>query len=240
MAEYGLRVKNANGFVQIDGTYANLALVEKLTLSASTQGGGPNNVIWSVTRDFTGYTNPAIALSPPSNVSVCWSGQLVGSTLRVTFWATSAVSFEVYVFDVASRGQKFNINYGLIVKNKTTGAVVFDSRMKYMRVLESISGSSNNGGFATINRAYAGALKVAVVQSVFWAWSSHEIVPDDPVNPTAVGVITASMVTKPSANSIRIAAGGVYSNSSRLSTNPVPNTYSPGFSYIALDVSNYD
>ncbi|MCX2891860.1 hypothetical protein OO258_26890, partial [Pseudomonas sp. DCB_BI] len=232
--------RHANGFVQIDGTYSNLALVERLTLTATSQAGGPNGVIYYIVRDFPGYTTPTIALSMANNVGVCWSGQLVNGVLRVTFWATARNPFEVYVFDVASRGQRFAINYGLVVKNKTTGAVVFDSRMKYMRVLGTVSGRSTNGSFPTTDRSYPALKKIAVIQCVFWAWSFHEIIPDDPSNPSAIGLITASMITKPSATSVRLQGVNTYNNANRLSSNPVPNTYCASYHYIMLDISDYD
>ncbi|MFK0309738.1 hypothetical protein ACIQUF_00700 [Pseudomonas sp. NPDC090233] len=240
MAEYGLRIKNANGFVQIDGTYANLALVEKLTLTATSQAGGPNGIIYFITRDFPGYTTATIALSMPNNVAVCWSGQLINGVLRVTFWATTQNPFEVYVFDVASRGQRFAINYGLVVKNKATGAVVFDSRMKYMRVLEAVSGKSTDGSFPTTDRSYPALKKVAVIQSVFWAWSFHQVIPNDPTDPSAIATIAASCISKPSATMVRLQGVQTYNNANRLSSNPVPNTYCSSYHYIMLDVSDYD
>lgn len=239
MVEYGLRVKNVNGFLQIDGTYSNLALVERITLSATNKAGGPNGLIWFVTRDFPGYVTPTIAVSSTST-AVLWTGQMVGGVFRVTFWAVNTSAFEVYVFDVASRGQRFNINYGLIVKNKTTGQIVFDSRMKYMRILDVIAGSSNDGGFNVISRSYPGLQKVAVVQSIFWAWSFHEVIPDSPTDPSAIAAIIASFMFKPAANSVRIESDYTYQNSNRLSSNPVPNHYNPSFNYIVLDVSNFD
>lgn len=240
MAEYGLRIKNVNGFLQIDGTYANLALVEKLTLTATSVAGGPNGRIYFVTRDFPGYTNAAIALSVPSSVAVCWTGQLINGVLRVTFWATTQTPFEVYVFDVASRGQKFPINYGLLVKNKTTGAVVFDSRMKYMRVLDVVSGKSTNGSFPTVDRNYPASKKIAIIQSIFWAWSFYQVIPNDPIDPDAIAVISASCISKPGSNAARFEQVQMYNNSGRISSNPEPNTYCSSYSYIVIDVSDYD
>jgi len=238
MVEYGLRVKNVNGFVQIDGSYANLALVEILSLTATTQAGGPNGVVWIVRRNFPGYITPTIAIAANNNVAVCCSGRIVNGVWQVTFWASTRTAFQVYVFDEASRGTRFNIDYGLMVKNKTTGAVVFDSRMKYMRVIDVIAGTSDD--FKAVIRSYPNAKKVAVVQGLFWAYSFHQIVPDDPVDPTAIASILASASYNPTANSMTLDVMSVYENANRLSQNPIPNWYCPTYSYLVLDVSDFD
>ncbi|WP_176506353.1 hypothetical protein [Pseudomonas urethralis] len=240
MAEYGLTIKNSSGYVQIDGEYSNLALVESLTLSATSRGGGPNGSVWYVTRSFPNYVSPVVAIYANNGVTVCYQAAQVNGVWQFTFWATTQNAFQVYMFDQAGRGARFAINYGLVVKNKTTNAVVFDSRMKYMRVVDYIAANLGGNYFDNISKDYTAYKKVAIVQGAFWATSIQEVIPDDPTDPTAITLIEVSGMLNHSVNGISIQVMDTYSNSNRLSQNPLPNWYCNSYSYLVLDVSDFD
>lgn len=170
MAEYGLQIKNAGGFLVIDGTYSNLGIRSSGTLDMSNAAQNTNGCFY---KTFTITANtPIIALS--GGYAAISSMAISGTTLTFTVWALSRANQIYYLFDEAMYCARFNTNYGLVVKNKSTGLVVYDSRIKYMRVLDVISGSGSTG---VITRSYPGVQKVAVVQCAKYAFGETVIIP---------------------------------------------------------------
>lgn len=123
----GVRIKNNDGYVQIDSRYKNTALVSTGTLSG------------------TGYVevfvpNGCVAAVRPDLPALCLQYQAAGGyTLRVRVGPDKAsgnakINVEYYIFGPPERATP-NGTHGVIIRSES-GAVSFDSRLKYMNVLK--------------------------------------------------------------------------------------------------------
>lgn len=132
----GVRIRNASNILQIDSTYQNLALRQKgAVVSGSANVGGTG---WSQAT----ITVPATAVVAYRCANQCYisSSSPSGGNKTVTFWVNGlSVSIAWYAFDTADLGLSYGGNTGLRIRNPA-GAVVFDSRLKYMRVIGQLSG----------------------------------------------------------------------------------------------------
>lgn len=140
--QVGLRVRNKNRVLQIDGEYKNHELVSVGTYAmASTDNG-----LWGVFADIPvppGRTNALIAVSKQDRG--VYVKKLNSSTFRIFAGQnTSATSGSVKVYMFAEPIQRASTGkIGLIVRSRITGQVVYDSSFKYLRIL----------GFVQVNLA---------------------------------------------------------------------------------------
>lgn len=160
MADYGVLIKNPSGSVLIDGVYANLALRTSGVGVASTAA-SPG---YTFTVTVTGGGQPVLAVACPQ-YCIVGSGMASGAnTVFTVLCMVQNASVNWYVYDDPSFCTPFSTNWGLIVRNKNTGKVVFDSRMKYMKVIGFESGSApEDPTNPFISKSYSVG-KVAVVQ----------------------------------------------------------------------------
>ncbi|AUV61904.1 hypothetical protein HWB52_gp89 [Pseudomonas phage Littlefix] len=137
MAEYGLEIKNVANVVQIDGNFNNLAFRSKGTAVLGEASGS------------TGmrYARITTGASPTSMVAVKTNGYTYlanvidnGNGTRTYVWIVDpGTTVTYYIFDEIEYCPPRTDKYGLIVKNKVTGKVAFDSRYKYMRVVQMLT-----------------------------------------------------------------------------------------------------
>lgn len=232
MAEYGIKIKNANGFVVIDGNYSNLGLRQKGTIRTDQGQVQPGGMFY---RELTisGGDTPMIALQCAS--SFCLVSRVVksGSSWTYTISTTEAADVSYFIFDKAQFVSRYNTNYGLIVKNKNTGLVVFDSRAPYMRIIGVIQGSDPYTSIKTTSYATS---KVAVIQCTRQIVRYNEAFPGSPPM-TQVGA---------SSSAIKTSGGSVSLGTSVLFMYP-PATGNPiqvggnddFYYYLVLDVENF-
>lgn len=143
-------VNQGTGFVQIDGTYKNLCLRSKGTISVSTNYGG------AYRAEVTLPSNNAIVAFSGGNFSLSWVTKVSGQ-IQVRLITDQPRTITYYIFDDPANGQTYNINYGLIVRNPSTGETVFDSRKKYLKILDTIAGNAQLGAWpGTASRSYSG------------------------------------------------------------------------------------
>lgn len=241
MAEYGLRIKNAYGNLVIDGTYANLALVEKLTLSATGSVSGPNGGSYRRSLRLVGYITPVLVIYSPNTV-VAHTGSKTGPDTWdfVIHCEAANTPFEVYCFDVASRGQRFPGNYGLVVKNRTSGAVVFDSRCKYMRILDAYVGTAAAGNSMPSSSRNYSAAKVGVCQGLRQVNALNQPLGGSSSDPNHLVIVLFS-ASGSSGGTVNFRPMQFWvSGPKPLSQNPVVNWSQPGYSYLMVDLSNFD
>jgi len=224
---YGFRARNPNtGYIQIDETYNNWALrsVQLLTLSP---GSGFHQGIINLGASDRGCfawrsDQPAFLMGRNSS----------GHIFRSIADGRPPANIWIYTFDDPAFGQMYGGNYGLRVRNGG-GGVTFDSRMKYMRWIDEISGD-NLGNQISLTRTYGGAVVPAVIQGnlcydIHWE---------------ALGVGTVV----PFAESFQVQ--GVHCSGSSVVWTPLgylgPQTYSPpsvppgkqtAYSYTIIDVA---
>lgn len=130
----GLRVRNKDRILQIDGEFQNHELVSFGDYTFSN----PENIFW---RDYVdvpvppGRTNAIIAVSKADRG--VYVKKLNASTFRVFSGNnTTAVSgtVRVYIFAVPIERASTGL-IGLVVRSRITGAVVYNSNFKYLRIL---------------------------------------------------------------------------------------------------------
>lgn len=155
----GLRIRNASNVVQIDSNFQNLALRQQgSVVSAATPTGGTG---WS----WATITVPASGVVAYRCAAPCYilDSSPSGGTRTVTFWVKGlSVTVAWYLFDTADLGQSYGGTVGLRVRNPA-GAVAFDSRMKYMRVIDQLSGGAPTGA-VNETHTYASTTLPALVQ----------------------------------------------------------------------------
>lgn len=234
MAEYGLKVNNPSGIVVIDGTYSNLALRSSgiFDMTGATSTGSAYQKTFTLTA-----VTPVLALSCDSSVKCAVASiSQNGTTVTVVIETQAIGPVSYYLFDNPVYGAAFNIKYGLIVRNKTTGAVVFDSRLKYMRVLDFIVGSASGSGYPSTSKSYAGVTKIAVVQCARKMYATTTVTPGSP--PLLLIIDTGGATYTASGNTITL------SSFLRWQIGPTANITAynqdlTDYAYLVLDLSNY-
>lgn len=234
MADFGLRVVNSSGYVQIDSTYKNLALRESGTVVSG--GSSTGNTGWyAATPTTVAGTCPVIAFRA-SNTCFMRYSVVSGNQITYYFFCQGAgVSVQYWIFDDPAAATPSG-SYGLIVKDGA-GAKVFDSRLTYMRVIDALSGAASSAaddpwtnGFS---RSYSGV--PAVVQGQLFSEVLNAIV-STPPNFT----VTASWI----AGAVSFSGGAVTwksvnPNTVQSQTSVAPtNQQHSNYDYLVLDVSN--
>ena len=231
---YGFRVRNANGFIQIDGTYRNAALVAKYTITPGNVS-NPNGMYLT---DFTipNGINPLIVGATPSGGNnICMSLlSRSGNSWTYRIATTSRNPIELYHFDNMSLAAVAG-TVGMRVRNINTGEVVFDSRCKYMRVLDFLAGKETLPNFPSQTKSY-GVAKVGVLQATRFVTSPSEQLPGNP--PMVLALITESV--------FRTSGGSVTLGTADLMVlGPAQGVTAFDFEnwtwgYLVLDLSNFD
>lgn len=130
----GLQIFNADGVtVQVDDTYANLAVVEMGTIATDTPTaiGGNSGVTFS----RSGLKNPLIAVAgATSQVAVAWLQNAGSGTWGFNIAAGGGVGTQCkyLIFD---NPPATNPNYGFQVFD-ANGRKTFDGSMRYLRVVD--------------------------------------------------------------------------------------------------------
>lgn len=231
MAEYGLKIKNANGYLMVDGTYSNLALRSAGAFDMSNADQMTNGAYFKSFQ--VAGQNPVVALAG-STLALVLNSSLVGGVLTVVIVAPTRTNIPYYVFDNANLGSRFNTNYGLVVKNVNTGQVVFDSRCRYMRILDVIT--SNDANWTAVSRSYAGlASAVAVVQSSRWRYGTTVFLPGSPPKLQPFSTCSASKVdgVTVTLDSVMLWTFPPDPN------NPVFEDSNTMYTYLVLDITNF-
>ncbi|SAK71373.1 hypothetical protein AWB80_03814 [Caballeronia pedi] len=192
MADFGLQVLNSSGNVQIDSTFKNLALREKGTLTSG--GSEQGNTGWYFASVTTAVgTSPIIAFRSSAKCYLRYSA-ISGSQITYFFHCQgSGVAVQYWIFDDPSLATMSG-NYGLQVFNNV-GSVVFDSRTKYMRVIDTLSSPGSITGDpidSGISRSYSGT--PAVVQGQLRYIISNNAV-GTPPNVSVISVLTVPAVS---------------------------------------------
>lgn len=128
-----ITVRNSRQNVLIDQNYVNTSLVRKSTASSSgSSDGGISSV--QISYQATASSRPMLAIR--SSVP-CYISQFTrsGNTVTWTVRTTTNTTFTYYIFDVQD-GQGTG---SLVVRNNTTGRVVFDSDRDYLKVVQLFS-----------------------------------------------------------------------------------------------------
>lgn len=163
---FGFEAWNSSGSVQVDDTFANLALREKrtLTLLNNANPGGRSYVETSYTSAdpvvLAIYADQTCSVMQIRRSGNTWTWTLVSS-------AVAGSTVEVYFF---SRPETLPMTgWGQVIWDASS-RVVFDARQKYMRVLDMAAGSHWPTDINAGRTWSFPGRKIAFVQS-FWAGS---------------------------------------------------------------------
>jgi hypothetical protein len=155
MADYGIVIRNTSSQLQIDGTFKNLAVRER---GSVVSGGAQMGTGWYyATLTTTAGSTPIVAFRS-SGPCYLRRTQRSGGSVTYTFHCQGAgVTVWYWIFDDPLLSPVSG-NWGLRINN-ASGSPVFDSRAKYMRVLDMLSspGSLNDPIDSGIQRSYPGA-----------------------------------------------------------------------------------
>ncbi|MEG1734016.1 MAG: hypothetical protein RR283_03175 [Comamonas sp.] len=177
-----IAIRNPNRTILIDDNYENLVFRAKYTAFFAQPALG-QLIIRTQDLDVPIINGipPVLALrvsSPGTATGHILRTQIIGSTLRVTVYTNISVdtgdcTFEVYAFDTP---QAQSTGSGVVIlRNKSTGRVTFDSDLRYLRVVDSISGTSATSRQYDNTRKHAivmGRLQYSVTTDVIYLESS--------------------------------------------------------------------
>ncbi|WP_374274427.1 hypothetical protein [Brevundimonas sp.] len=142
MSDYGIRVTNTHGSIQIGQDFTSLALSTWGTVNLVDDGGAhPQPLVWGQVT-VTG-TFPRIAFRPPVGKEVClWKSANPGSgsTWTFTFMCQSSTPFslEYWVFDHTSRSPWIGEDWGVRVR-KANGEVAFHHANRPVRIVGALT-----------------------------------------------------------------------------------------------------
>lgn len=230
MADYGLKVVNSAGYVQIDSTFKNLGLRVK---GSVVSGGSPTASGWyQATITVPAGSTPVLAVRPSSGYATQISATTANGYITYTYYCSAAgITLSYWVFDdpllSGASGQ-----YGLIVRN-SGGSTVFDSRIDYMRVLGVFSGT---GDTTPIESGYSlnlpsGATPAVVQSQLRYRWTAQLI-----DNQTILAAFVAAAFSISGAS---VSFSSQVINSFNAPNSTVINTTpSNAYSYLFIDVTN--
>ncbi|MDQ7989009.1 MAG: hypothetical protein REI09_05175 [Candidatus Dactylopiibacterium sp.] len=171
---YGIRARRVNGGgVQFDPTYCNLVARSAGSLAVTAWDG------WSGARAATlSFDNPsglAMVAYRASALTACMLVTSSGTTSSFKFISYDASTVDYWIFDVPQYGTRYyEAAYGMRVK-RLDGSVAFDSRYRYMRVLDIVRTEA-----AAFSRSYgAGVVPAVIVGANSYRWLAQTDFPGD-------------------------------------------------------------
>ena len=230
----GFRTRNSGGGIQIDQTYRNLALRSKGSFAPGTPWNGNAWRLGSIT--VTG-NNPVLAwrcAQPCAMISASRSGTSITYQFVI---AATAGTVEWWLFDDPAFGVPVG-NVGLRIHNPDTGGVVFDSRMKYLRVVGSVTGDYSqlapppNGNYAGSPAVVTGNAAFNYLVQTIGAPGGAPPYPWIEISMWPMAAVSGSQVTWS-----QQATQGVQHQANE----PIPgvSSHQYAYSYLFVDVSNY-
>lgn len=162
MADFGLKIENSSGHVNIDSSYENLVLRDKKSRSTS------NNTTSSNYVSFSGRDLPVAVMGDTGGAyaGIKWT-QKTGNEYRYQVIAEPGHTIDYYAFDTP--GDPGNLEYGLKVWN-ASGVPVFNSSYPYLRIVDVINVSTKG---QTLSRTYSHPIGVVLNRS----WQRAVLVP---------------------------------------------------------------
>lgn len=188
-----MKVRNGNNITLIDDRYYNLMLRQKIVGVRPVYN--PAGKKYEVTVSIACTADAVIAYRCNSAFAgiknyVLQSGQ----QRNVTLASYSDFSMDIYVFDIP----QYAIIKGtiaLIIRNRNTGAKVFDSRGRYMKILGymTVTVAANSGLFDTFNGSDKSPACVPL-QPYLRMWSGSFDAGGSPVSESAIDLMQTKAV----------------------------------------------
>ncbi|RAU43418.1 MULTISPECIES: hypothetical protein [unclassified Pseudomonas] len=228
-----VRFRNNTGNVLIDDTYQNLALrASGQVTTAPTNIPGLSQFFLTLPSDqgvlAFRCANPCSIFNVTyANGNATYQLCTTGGNAVVSYW-----QFDLPQYTAAP------LNWPkLIVRNPVNGSLIFDSRLKYMRVLDFIEMSIDDGNPNPYQPVYAGRLPAVIESKRAWNMVS-QILPGTPT--IAVGGYSGSFASTPSTQ-VNIYKNQEYYtyNDRPANSDGYPAASSYQSAYMIVDVSNF-
>ena len=170
----GFKLQRPDGSIAVDANYFNLGLRQTGRVRTTLNGGNTPNIRGAT---FTVNTDQAIlAFRAPSPVGVTHAVVSGGTTTYYLFgFSQEQQDFDIdwWLFDLPAYALQYTSGGKLIVRRPTDGVTVFDSRNKYMKVMDFYLDNSNADSF----RDYAKTPAVVQVNRA-WGWLQQPMQPN--------------------------------------------------------------
>ncbi len=165
----GFKLNRPDGSVAIDSSYFNLALRQRgsLELSSIPNPGTPGFKSGGMTL---AGDQPILAYRSSQPV-VMFTAKKNGGMLDFSFGGINQngnISIDWWLFDLPQYAMQYASGGRMIVRRPTDGATVFDSRNKYLKVMDFVSPES----IAAQRRSYA---KLPAVVMSNYSWGSVSV-----------------------------------------------------------------
>ncbi|WP_263225349.1 hypothetical protein [Pseudomonas alabamensis] len=226
------RIRNGNKVLLIDESYANLALREYKVVTT----GAENNQFFSTVDVTFNNDQSVLAIRSSSDVAIYsvryTPGFVTYSIIAVRGYAT----IECWNFDLAKYGAYGNLDWPkLIIRKPGTGEVAFDSRMRYMKVIN-FQYTNSESDQAAVNTSYPGTLPAVVIASQPWIFNSERIgIP----NPHSTIVSQGLGFVRMNSTTVTITPLAIFNDFvDQNEGNVHPSTAMPDGYWMTLDVSN--
>lgn len=129
-----IRLYKPNGQILIDGKHKNIALVQKVTLSAEYMQRHRGNLPMQVSFDHLGVVVLPIANSQSSAIGLWVTHNISGRARALISVSVQHAINTFYLFGNPATAVTTGLA-GLRIYSETTGELIFDSRLKYLKIL---------------------------------------------------------------------------------------------------------
>lgn len=163
----GFKISRPDGSIAIDASYANLALRQKGTIVLDEIPNPSTPAFKGKTLSLNG-DQAIIAYRSTSPVAI-YSGIKQGGVFSYIFRGMNnnePISVDWFLFDLPQYGLMYSVGGKLIVRRPGDGAVMFDSRMKYLKVQEFFMES--DGAQSDVRRSYSKSPAVVMVNRAWF------------------------------------------------------------------------
>jgi len=193
----GFRVKGPAGIGTVDPSYQTMGLRASGTIDLVTRVPASTNLTAYYANLVLPGDAPFLAIRCQTSVFISSSGRDAnGNWTYLLYCINNTTTVEWYLFDRTNYALQAPGNKGLRVRNPANGNVVFDSRMRTLRVLDFyqlVGDRGSNAVSPNYDNTWAGK-KVAVVQSAR-PWQSATTV--NPGAASYISVYTSAMMQTP-------------------------------------------
>lgn len=225
MANVGVKVRNANRLILIDSVYSNQALRFKSTYTIN-QGFAMG--FYRQDFQFVCSSSATVAFRSNSDLAI-YAQSHTGNVRTITLVSLVAQTFEYYVFDQPEYAPVSGI--GFRIRNSTTNKIVFDSRLKYLKIKNFITQIPAAGA------SVSGIRKPAMITSQAYYEHQEEVFGIGPGGYDVLVIDLAGFIN----TSNEVAKARITSFYSQVESNlpELSSFVSGGFTIMVIDVMDY-
>jgi len=231
MASYGLIIRNKNRQIIIDENYRNQAI--RYTGFQSQTG----SELGYYFADFSIACSASAVIGYKTSGWVALQRQSHSGNIRtIRLISRSPFTVQWFCFDTPTLSSKYSINYGLRIKNRVTGDLVFDSRARYLRVKLLFDAKADN---QITSRVVQGVTDICVVPTQAFIGHQEEVFGATGPNHYVAWEL-APFFNTPGGGTVRTQVQVYYTlDGDTGGSYLVTNFSSGGSTFLVSDISNY-